>query len=270
MKYFEIKPNKKLGQNFLTDSNIADKIVDSADLIPTNHVVEIGPGKGILTERILKKVEQLTAIEIDSRLTDELKEKFQSEIEEQRLILIHNDALKVSWNQFQKPLTVISNLPYQITSPILFLLHDLGTKVEQMVLMVQEEVGSRLLAKPCTKDYGAITIFLQNDFEITKLFKVSSSVFSPKPRVDSVVLKFDRRSKPIINISDYDFFRRVVKGAFATRRKTLKNSLKHAGILLPEDEIANFKTATGIDPSRRGETLTIHEFHTLYDYFKSA
>ena len=260
----------KLGQNFLIDKNIADKIVGLAALDTTSRVVEIGPGRGILTERILEKIEKLTAIEIDESLTENLKAKFKSEIEANRLILIHNDVLQVNWDHFRGPLIIISNLPYQITSPILFLLQGLGATVERMILMMQKEVGDRLLAKPCTKDYGAITIFLQNDFEITKLFKVPPSVFSPRPKVDSIVLKLNRRSKPLLNISDDDFFKRVVKGAFGTRRKTLKNALKHAGILLSEKEATNLKTTTGIDPVRRGETLTISEFHALYAYIKQS
>lgn len=258
----------KLGQNFLIDNNIANKIIDLADLNKNENVIEIGPGRGILTERILDKVDQLTAIEIDDRLVDELKTRFSKEVEEKRLILINNDALKADWHQFKTPFTVVSNLPYQISSPILFLLQELGEKVGRMILMLQMEVANRLAANPGTKEYGAITVFLQNDFEITKLFKVSPFVFSPRPEVESVVLSLVRREKPLIDISDKVFFKRVVKGSFGTRRKTLKNALKIAELLSPQEKSKPIDNIAGIDLKRRGETLSLKEFSLLY-YFLS-
>lgn len=263
---FEIKTRKKLGQNFLVDKNIADKIINSADLKRDENVIEIGPGLGMLTERILKKVDHLTVIEIDNRIVDILNEKFVNKINENRLKIIHADALKVDWLQFEDPFVVISNLPYQISTPILFLLQDLGARIDRMVLMLQQEVGDRIVSSPGSKVYGTLSVLFQKDFLINRLFKVSPTVFKPEPEVMSGVLNFVRRIEPVVKLRDKDFFKKVVKASFGTRRKTLRNCLKQNKFIKSPEDVQLLEKSTDIDLNRRGETLTLQEFAKLSEF----
>jgi len=263
-----IRPRKKLGQNFLVDNHIADEIVNAAALKENEVVAEIGPGLGILTERILNKVSQLTVIEKDQRMRDVVEERFSDEIVNQKLKIIPGDALKVDWESFPSDLVVISNLPYQISTPILFRMLELGDKINRMVLMFQKEVGDRLVASPGTKAYGALSVFIQVYFKISTCLIVPATSFFPPPKITSIVLSFVRRKEPAVEIVDQDLFRKVVKGAFANRRKTLLNNLKMAFPDVPTGDWESVSSETGIDFKRRGETLDLGEFSTLTKYIQ--
>jgi len=231
-----LRPIKRLGQNFLSDPNTARKIVDSLQAPEDEAVVEIGPGQGALTSLLLARWARMTAIEVDKRAVDLLREKFPSL--EVRCI----DVLTVDWAalaaEMGGPLYVIGNLPYNITSQILFGLLDAGPNIREAVVMMQLEVARRLVAVPRTKSYGILSVIIQHHARPELLFRVSPQVFFPKPDVNSAVVRLTLKSEDSPAI-DPAFLRMVVRTAFNQRRKTLRNSLsrwtKESGIRLPND-----------------------------------
>lgn len=246
------RPKKSLGQNYLTDENICRNIVDSFNIRPGDRVIEIGPGKGAITRFILEKTANFTAIELDRNNCEILKERFSG------LDIINRDFLKIDMNELlKKPdekLRIIGNIPYNITSPIIFKLVDNRTIIRDAQLMIQEEVARRITAEPNNKEYGIPSI-LVNAFGSSKLlFKVSRSSFYPKPKVDSRIIYFNFTQSQEDRIKDIEYFRKLVKTAFGTRRKTLRNCLKNIEADLTKSEL---------DFSRRAESLTIDEFITL-------
>jgi len=252
-----IRPLKRFGQNFLQDQNILRKIVDEINPQPDDLLIEIGPGQGALTEKLLEKNLNLIAIEIDNRSVDELKNKFPS------LNVIQSDFLEVNLYSFmaddRKKLRVIGNIPYNITSPILFKLFENNTLIKDAVFMVQLEVAKRITAKPESKDYGILSALI-NYFGDAKLsFKVSPNVFYPKPNVHSAVvhISFNQlRNDPKFN----ETFKQIVKSSFGNRRKTLKNSLSN-GIFASID----FSNC-GVDLSLRAEQLDLNDFIKLTEF----
>ncbi|MCK4259965.1 MAG: 16S rRNA (adenine(1518)-N(6)/adenine(1519)-N(6))-dimethyltransferase RsmA [Halanaerobiales bacterium] len=266
MKKFNIRPTKALGQNFLIDSNILDKIVEAGALTGEDHVVEIGPGIGSLTERIAKFAGKLTIIEKDRKLIPVLKEILNSYT---NIEYIEGDVLKVDWSQIIQPgekVKVIANLPYYITTPIIMGFLEKKIPIELMVFMIQKEVAERMIANPGGKDYGALSVAVQfySKGEIVTI--VPPTVFIPRPNVDSAVVKLTRLEEPAVKVSDEDLFFKVVRASFQQRRKTLRNSLSGSPkISLSKEEIEEALTAVGIDPSLRGERLGIQEFGRLSD-----
>lgn len=252
-----IRPLKRFGQNFLQDQNILRKIVDEINPQPDDLLIEIGPGQGALTEKLLEKNLNLIAIEIDNRSVDELKNKFPG------LNVIQSDFLEVNLYSFiaddRKKLRVIGNIPYNITSPILFKLFENNTLIKDAVFMVQLEVAKRITAKPESKDYGILSALI-NYFGDAKLsFKVSPNVFYPKPNVHSAVvhISFNQlRNDPKFN----ETFKQIVKSSFGNRRKTLKNSLSN-GIFASID----FSNC-GVDLSLRAEQLELNDFIKLTEF----
>ena len=252
-----IRPLKRFGQNFLQDQNILRKIVDEINPQPDDLLIEIGPGQGALTEKLLEKNLNLIAIEIDNRSVDELKNKLPS------LNVIQSDFLEVNLYSFiaddRKKLRVIGNIPYNITSPILFKLFENNTLIKDAVFMVQLEVAKRITAKPGFKDYGILSALI-NYFGVAKLsFKVSPNVFYPKPNVHSAVvhISFNQlRNDPKFN----ETFKQIVKSSFGNRRKTLKNSLSN-GIFASID----FSNC-GVDLSLRAEQLELNDFIKLTEF----
>ena len=225
-KYEKYKPKKFLGQNFLVDENIAKKIVSSLEISEDDTVVEIGPGQGVLTKYICQLTSNATAVEIDSSIFNKLTETFKDKI-----ILIHGDFLKfdilkeVKAIKAGKKIKIIGNIPYNITSEILFKLFEIADKIDLAVLMMQKEVAKRLNAKPDTKDYGILAIQSQIHARPKILFNVSAASFFPKPNVDSSVVRLVfNESKS--DIKDKELFKKLVKESFGQRRKTLRNSLK--------------------------------------------
>ncbi len=256
----KIKSLKRFGQNYLVDKNIIKKIVDTINPQPEDQIVEIGPGLGALTEKILERVPSLTAVEIDKRVADDLKLKFP------QLKLITGDFVKLDLNELKKnagdKLKIAGNIPYNLTSPILFHLIKFNDILKDAVLMVQHEVAKRMSGKKGTKDYGILSVLLNYFAEVKYCFKVSPNVFLPKPKVHSAVVHLVFKQ---LNISEEEkqSFIQIVKASFGNRRKTLKNSLSNSIF----NEL-NF-TESGIDLSLRAEQLDRDDFLRLAEFARS-
>lgn len=219
-------PKKSLGQNFLKDENIAAKIVGALKLTHHDRVIEIGPGYGMLTKLILPKIKYYIGVELDDRLALYLKERFGGN---NRFTIIHNDFLKLDLSQIthgRSPVKIVGNIPYHITSPVIFKIIEHRRKFETMILMVQKEVAQRIVAQPHTKEYGILSILSQT-FSVPKiLFLVSRHVFFPKPKIESAVVQWHFKQGVDYGIEDEKSYMRMIKLIFNQRRKMLRNSLK--------------------------------------------
>ena len=257
------RAKKSLGQNFLTDKNIVRKIIDTANIKPTDHVLEIGPGRGALTDSIIERCEKFTAIEADDKLFESLAKKYDGN---PKVTLIHGDALKVDFSELalkkDSKLRLISNLPYNISGPMLARLVDFRDTFSHATLMLQKEVADRVSATTeSRKDYGVLSVIIQNYADAFMEFTVPPTAFSPKPKVQSAIITLSFLDSPRFEVKDYTFFKKTVKAAFSQRRKTLLNSLKTMDMEQPLIEKALAEAS--IDPKRRAETLEISEFSAL-------
>lgn len=251
-------PIKRLGQNFLIDPNIVRKIVALAELGPSDHVLEIGPGRGILTESLCHTAGRVTAVEVDPRLHAYLVTR-QAELPNVELIC--KDALLYPVETLPMGTVVVANLPYYISTPLLFKLLDQRDRFPRMVLMLQNEVADRLVAKPGGSGYGVLSVMAQYAAEITKAFRVSAQCFRPRPEVASAVVLLCAKERARLNQKEEAAFRSLVKAAFAHRRKTLVNSLRDEGYdPHPLDEILQ---GLDIAPTRRAEMLSVEDFLRL-------
>lgn len=249
---------KRLGQNFLIDPNIVRKIVALAELTPTDTVLEIGPGRGILTEALCRAVGHVTAIEIDPRLHIYLTER---RPQLSNLALVLDDAMTYPIEHLPIDTIVVANLPYYLSTPLLFRLLDQRNRFPRMVLMLQNEVADRLMAKPGGSDYGVLSVMAQYAAEITKAFRVSAQCFRPRPEVDSAVVLLKARHQRALNREEESKFSALVKAAFAHRRKTLVNSLKDQGY--EQKSVAAALESLNLSPSTRAEVLSIKQFIEL-------
>ena len=269
LRKYGVRPRKKLGQSFLIDGNIAAGIVRSSDIGRDDVVVEIGSGHGVLTAMIVREAKRVIAVEIDPRMVDilreELKDASNLEIFQQD-ILDYDFSIPLRDSRDKNKLKIIGNIPYSISSQILFRLIDFRENISSMTLMFQKEVAERITAASGTKEYGILSV-------ITAMYTIPSSVmpvpagcFFPRPKVDSAVLKMEVRGTPLYAARDNDLFLKVVKCAFAKRRKTLFNNLRSSD-LFPGgiEDIQRVLDRLGIDGRRRGETLTVEEFGILTD-----
>ncbi len=250
MRYYA---KKKWGQNFLIDPNLLRKIIRTISLSENDNILEIGPGEGILTERILPAVNGLAVIEIDPLLVEYLR----SLDSITGCHIIHGDVLWFELKRLpiSKPVKVVGNIPYNITSPILFWLIEQRRNWSEAYLMVQKEVASRLTGKIGTKSYGRLTVMTGAFLDIEKCFNIPPEVFIPRPKVDSAFIKITKKVNPIINDEQFDKFEVLVKAAFSKRRKMLQNSLSGFDISQSVKDKINF--------TRRPETLSIAEFAEL-------
>ena len=265
---------KSFGQNFLTDTNILQKIVDTAEIDDQVNVIEIGPGIGALTEFLAERAAQVMAFEIDHRLVPILADTLR---DFDNVIVVNEDILKVDLAQHIQnfknpdlPIKVVANLPYYITTPILMHLIESGIPFSEFVVMMQKEVADRISAKPNTKAYGSLSIAVQYYMTAKVAFIVPRTVFVPAPNVDSAILKMVRRPEPAVTVEDEKFFFKVSKASFTHRRKTLWNNL--TGYFGKTDEIKDKLTKAldqaGLSPSVRGEALGLEEFASLADALK--
>lgn len=256
-KRFDIKMSKKLGQNFLIKRGIVDEIVHAAELTPGEPVLEVGPGIGTLTQGLAQSGADVTAIELDRRLLEVLDTTLASY---DNVRIIHGDVLKLDVPSIMnhKPFKVVANLPYYITTPIIMSLLESKLPIERLVVMVQKEVALRMVAKPGTKDYGALSVAVQYYTEPDIVLDVPPKSFLPAPAVTSSVIRCVLRDKPPVDVIDEKLFFRVVKAGFAQRRKTFSNTMKTTG--LSKDRIEELLAKANIDGQRRGETFTIQEF----------
>ena len=265
---------KSFGQNFLTDTNILQKIVDTAEIDDQVNVIEIGPGIGALTEFLAERAAQVMAFEIDHRLVPILADTLR---DFDNVTVVNEDILKVDLAQHIQnfknpdlPIKVVANLPYYITTPILMHLIESGIPFSEFVVMMQKEVADRISAKPNTKAYGSLSIAVQYYMTAKVAFIVPRTVFVPAPNVDSAILKMVRRPEPAAAVEDESFFFKVSKASFTHRRKTLWNNL--TGYFGKTEEIKDKLTKAlnqaGLSPSVRGEALGLEEFASLADALK--
>ena len=256
-KRFDIKMSKKLGQNFLIKRGIVDEIVHAAELTVGEPVLEVGPGIGTLTQGLAQSGADVTAIELDRRLLEVLDTTLASY---DNVRIIHGDVLKLDVPTIMnhKPFKVVANLPYYITTPIIMSLLESKLPIERLVVMVQKEVALRMVAKPGTKDYGALSVAVQYYTEPDIVLDVPPKSFLPAPAVTSSVIRCVLRDKPSVDVIDEKLFFRVVKAGFAQRRKTFSNTMKTTG--LTRDRIEELLAKANIDGQRRGETFTLQEF----------
>ncbi|WLD93454.1 16S rRNA (adenine(1518)-N(6)/adenine(1519)-N(6))-dimethyltransferase RsmA [Alkalihalobacillus sp. AL-G] len=265
---FNFKFKKSLGQNFLIDQNILNKIVDSAKVTSKSGVIEIGPGIGALTEHLAKRAQKVVAFEIDQRLIPILNETLQ---DYSNVKIIHSDVLEANVDQVIKDeldevedLVVVANLPYYVTTPIIMKLLTEKLPIRSIVVMIQKEVAERMAAQPGTKDYGSLSIAVQYYAKPKTEVKVPKTVFVPQPNVDSSVISLNLREAAPVEVKDEDFFFKVVRSSFAQRRKTLLNNLQNN--LFTKEQKPQIEAALEeieIDGRRRGESLSIEEFAIL-------
>ncbi|SHK33139.1 dimethyladenosine transferase [Hathewaya proteolytica DSM 3090] len=259
----EFKFSKALGQNFLTDEKVLKDIVDAGEISENDLVIEIGPGVGTLTRELLKKAKKVIAIELDERLINILKEELSDFPNFQ---LIHMDALKVDFNSLigeETSVKIVANLPYYVTTPIITRLLNERYNFKSLTIMIQKEVAERIAADANSKEYGALSLLVQYHCNAKIVRHVSPNCFLPRPKVDSIVIKLDKLDKPRVKVEKEDLFFKVIRAAFNMRRKTLWNALKPMG--LPKERMEKAFELSNIDPSRRGETLSIEEFASLSD-----
>lgn len=262
---------KSLGQNFLIDTNILNNIVDHAEITPESGVIEIGAGIGALTEQLAKRCKKVLAFEIDQRLLPILEDTLSPY---PHVSVVHQDFLKAdvhqaieTYLQEVKDIAIVANLPYYVTTPIIMKCLEDHLPFRSMVIMMQKEVGSRITAKPRTKDYGSLSIAIQYYTTAEIVMNVPKTVFIPQPNVDSAVVKLTKRDQPVVAVKDEQFFFNIVKFSFAQRRKTILNNLV-SQLENGKEKKARIMAAlekAEIDPTRRGETLTIEEFAKLSD-----
>lgn len=258
------KFKKNLGQNFLTDHNILEKIVQAAKVEKDDIVLEVGPGSGALTKFLAEKANQVLAVELDQTLLPILKEMLAPY---QNIVVINDDIMKIDFNQLlahypQQRWKVVANLPYYITTPVIMRFLEEKVPVHSLVVMVQKEVAQRMVAQPGGKDYGMLSVSVQYYTQAKIEITVPKTVFLPKPEVDSAVVSLLVRPQPPVQVDDEKNFFRLVKAAFGQRRKTLRNALA-SGLALSKVEVEELLNTAQIDGNRRGETLSLAEFALL-------
>lgn len=265
------KTKKHLGQNFLVDESVIDRIVQ--EVTADDTVLEIGPGAGFVTENIVNKAKKVYAVEIDEDAIEAL-----AHIRTNKFTLIHNDILKTNLKDLEDTtFKVVANIPYYITSPILAHLlgeiddlnNDNRKRISEIILMVQWEVAQRLVAneKSPSKQYGLLSILTQFNAEVELIQKVGKRSFYPEPKVDSALVRITINKEPKVKVNDYTFLKRVVKACFATRRKNLKNSLINGGF--SKESVSKTLNNLNIEENTRGETLSIQEFAKLSEELKN-
>ena len=264
---FKLRADKKLGQNFLIDEQVVRQIVAAAELSEADTVLEVGPGIGTLTQGLAESKANVVAVELDTRLLPVLATTLEGY---DNVRVVHGDILKVNiMEEVGVPnFKVCANLPYYITTPIIFALLEKRLPMERLVAMVQKEVAERMAAQPGGKDYGALSVAIQYYTEPEIAFIVPPTSFIPAPAVDSAVIVCKRREKPPVEVCDEALFFRVVKAAFSLRRKMLSNSLKNMGI--KSEQVAKWLELAGVDGKRRAETLSLEDFAKLTNSFNEA
>lgn len=269
LKKYHITANKNLGQNFLIDDDVVDSIVSSANISPNDLVIEIGPGLGTLTSRLLEKANKVIAIELDDKMIPILEERFHLY---DNFELIHQDVLKVDLKQKIEEnkakfsaVKIVANLPYYITTPIIMKLLEERLPVESITVMIQKEVADRLTAIPGKKNTGAITYCVSYYCEAQEVLLVPNTSFIPSPEVNSEVIQLKIRKEPLVIVKDENFFFKVIHASFMQRRKTLLNGLANNGIASKE-VLKKMLNDLQLAENVRGETLTLNQFAKISDY----
>lgn len=256
---------KKYGQNFLVDKNILDKIVAAADISRDDCVLEIGPGIGTMTQRLAEEAGEVVAVEIDGNLIPILEETLSGY---DNVTVIHDDILKVDIEDIAKrhggrPMKVVANLPYYITTPIIMALFEKRLPLKSITVMVQQEVADRMGVGPGTKEYGALSLAVQYYARPEIITKVPAACFMPKPNVDSAVVRLTRYDEPPVEVEDERWLFTLIRASFNQRRKTLANGIANAGIGIGRGQVEDALAVMGLPPTTRGETLTLKQFADL-------
>lgn len=267
LKKYHIIANKRLGQNFLIDDQVIEGIINISDINKEDLIIEIGPGLGTLTSKLLEKAGKVIAIELDEKMVKILNDRFKLY---NNFKLLNNDILKVDLEKLISEnienldkVKIVANLPYYITTPIIMKLLEDKLNIESITVMVQKEVADRITAKPGEKLSGAITYSVNYYAEAENMIFVDKNSFIPAPEVDSEVIKLQIRKKPTVNVLNEEIFFKIIKASFMQRRKTLLNGLMNSGLINDKNKIKELLNKIGIDVNVRGETLTIEQFAEL-------
>ena len=267
VKKYNFKFSKSLGQNFLIDDSVPRDIVAGAEVDSEDLVIEIGPGVGTLTAQLIKKAKKVVAIELDNDLIPILEQELG---DNPNFTLIHNDALKVDFNEVigeEKSVKLVANLPYYVTTPIIVKLLKDGYNFKSLTIMIQKEVAERMNAEPGNKDYGALSLAVQYYAEPYIVANVPPNCFMPRPKVGSAVIRLDRYEEPPVQVKDEKLMFRIIRASFNQRRKTLANGLKNSPELdFTKEQIEAAIGHLGRGASIRGEALTLEEFAELANY----
>lgn len=260
---------KKFGQNFLIDSNVLESIIRGAEITKDDFVLEIGPGIGTMTQYLCEAARQVVAVEIDKMLIPILEDTLS---EYDNVEVINQDVLKVDIKSLAeeknngKPIKVVANLPYYITTPIIMGLFESGVPIDSITIMVQKEVADRMQTGPGSKDYGALSLAVQYYATAKVILNVSATCFMPRPNVDSAVIKLTRHKEPTVNVADEKLMFKIIRASFNQRRKTLQNGLYNSSELrIPKEKTVAALEEMGLTPTIRGEKLSLEEFALLSD-----
>ena len=273
LRDYNVLPRKRLGQSFLEDNNVMSKIVDAADLNDNDTVVEIGAGLGVMTELLALQARKVIAIDIDPRMINILQERFK---DRPKVSVIERDVLSYDFSSSldgdaRGKIKIVGNIPYNISTQILFRLVEFRHQISSMVLLFQKEVVDRITASPGSKDYGIPSVIVSMYAHVSREMNVPASCFYPQPTVTSSLIKIVMREKPPIEPVDDEFFVRIVKVAFSKRRKTILNNLRSADLPgYSEEKLNLLLKEIDIDGRRRGETLSIAEFVRLSNALLTA
>ena len=274
LKKYGIHANKSLGQNFLINEEVINQIIEKAEIDENDLVIEIGPGLGTLTSRLLEKAGKVICVELDDRMITILNDRFKLY---NNFELIHDDILKVDLNKIINEnllennninkIKIVANLPYYITTPIIMRLLEEKLNITSITVMIQKEVADRLIAVPGEKNAGAITYSVYYYAEAEKVLDVANNSFIPEPSVTSTVIKLNIRKEPVIQINDEKLMFKIIKQAFMQRRKTLVNALSNMDIFKSKEEIVKVLEDLNINTKVRGEALTIEQYAQITNYF---
>lgn len=260
------RPRRRMGQHFLCDPAVARRIVDTAAVGPSDAVLEIGPGLGALTDVLVERAAVVRLVEMDAELAERLRTRY---AERPHVRVVTADVLDCRleglWGDVGRPGIVVSNLPYNVSTPVLFRLLEWSGTFPRAVLMIQREVAARLVAPPGTPERGVLSVLVQARASVRRCFDVAPASFHPPPRVRSTVIEVSWSSTPAVPVAEWDGFRRVVRAAFGKRRKMLRNALRDAAPeeRLPAAVVDDALAASGLDPTARAETLSIDDFLRL-------
>lgn len=279
---YKIKADKSLGQNFLVDDNVINEIIEASDINKDDMVIEIGPGLGVLTNRLLQASNNVIAVELDKRMVRILEDRFRKNIEynkdntdSSKLEIINEDILKVNLSELIKEkkknakiksVKIVANLPYYISTPIIMKLLEERLDIDEIIVMVQKEVAERLTAKTGTRLAGAITYAVEFYSEATQIIKVPKESFIPSPKVESEVIKLKVRKQPDIEVEDEKLLFDIIQKSFTQRRKTLSNALMNYGFVQNKNQLEEIWEVLNFDNNVRGESLTLEQFGKIADY----
>mgnify|MGYP004514450697 CR=1 FL=1 len=278
---YKIQANKSLGQNFLIDDNVIDGIIHNSNIDEHDLIIEIGPGLGVLTNRLLQEANNVIAVELDKRMVNILQDRFKQNLngeEKNKLKIINQDILKINLNQLISEkrkktkiskVKVVANLPYYISTPIIMKLLENRLDIDEIIVMVQKEVADRLTARTGTRIAGAITYAVEYYAEATSILKVPKESFVPSPKVESEVIKLKVRKNEKIQVMDEKLLFNIISKSFMQRRKTLSNSLSNNNIMSDKADVKKMFIELGMDENVRGENLTLEQFGKIVDYISN-